>query len=133
MNRILLSLAVFGLGLSAATAQTPGGGITSSNSSTCTTLTLKSGESPPLATPTGTLPAGEAAGQIPTSSSQADGSAVVGESPPLATPTGTLPAGEAAGQIPTSSSQADGSTVVVDANGKCTIYRSEPRQPNPSR
>jgi hypothetical protein len=103
MNRILLSLAVFGLGLSAATAQTPGGGITSSNSSTCTTVTLKSGESPPLATPTGTLPARG------------------------------RKAGEAAGQIPTSSSQADGSTVVVDANGKCTIYRSEPRQPSPSR
>jgi hypothetical protein len=121
MNRVLVSLAVFGLGVSAATAQTPGGGITSSNSSTCTTVTLKGGESPPLATPTGTLPttrsrkADEAAGQ----------------------PTGTLPttrsrkAGEAAGQIPTSNSQADGSTVVVDANGKCTIYRPEPRQPEP--
>jgi hypothetical protein len=60
MNRVLLSLVVFGLGASAATAQTPGGGITSSNSSTCTTVTLKSGESPPLATPTGTMPTGSA-------------------------------------------------------------------------
>ena len=97
MNRVLVSLAVFGLGVSAATAQTPGAGITSSNTSTCTTVTLKSGESPPLATPTGTLQTAR-----------------------------SRKAGEAASQIPIRRSQADGSTVVVDASGKCTIYRSEP-------
>src|SRR5262249_17977498 len=78
MDKLLASLAMFGLGMSVAAAQTAG--ITTSNSSTCGTVTLKSGESPPMATPMGALPRGGAnadAGQIPTTSHRADGSTVV--------------------------------------------------------
>lgn len=97
MNRVLVSLAVFGLGVSTATAQTPGGSISSANSSTCTTVTLKSGEIRPPIAPTGTLPTAR-----------------------------SRKAGEAARQMPVIRNQADGSTIVVDANGKCIIYRSDP-------
>ena len=57
MKTLLVSLSAFGLGVSMATAQTPGGSAYSSSSG-CKTVQLKPGESPPLAAPTGSLPTG---------------------------------------------------------------------------
>jgi hypothetical protein len=51
MRMLLVSLSAFGLGVSMAAAQTPGG-------SACKTVQLKPGEHPPLAAPTGSLPTG---------------------------------------------------------------------------
>jgi len=103
MKTVLVSLAVLAFGSAAAAAQTFGSGIGSSNASNCMKKDLQIGESPPLATPSGSLPT--ARGKKP---------------------------GEMAG-IPGGGSQADGSTVVIGPNGDCTIYRYEERAKNPSR
>ena len=64
MKTLLVSLFAFGVGVSTAMAQTPGGSIYSSpglayvDSSRCNTVELKPGESPPLATPIASLPNG---------------------------------------------------------------------------
>ena len=96
MKTLLVSLSAFGLGLSMAAAQTTGGSAYSGSSS-CKIIQLKPGESPPLATPTGSLPTGRGR--------------------KAAEPTGAIPI----------TSLADGSRVVTDANGGCTIYRYEAR------
>ena len=93
MKTLLVSLATFRLGVSMASAQTTGGSAYSGSSS-CKTVQLKRGESPPLAAPTGSLPTGR-------------------EGRKHAEPAGTIP-------IP---SLPDGSRVVTDANRGCTIYR----------
>ena len=97
MKTLLVSLSAFRLGVSMAAAQTTGGSAYSGSSS-CKTVQLKPGESPPLAAPTGSLPTGR-------------------EGRKHAEPAGTIP-------IP---SLPDGSRVVTDANGGCTIYRYEAR------
>jgi hypothetical protein len=96
MKTLLVLLFAFGLTVSIAAAQTAGGSVYS-GSSRCNIVQLKPGESPPLPTPTGSLP--KAPGRK------------------AAEPAGAIP-------IP---SQADGSRVVTDANGGCTIYRYKTR------
>jgi hypothetical protein len=99
MKTLLVSLYAFGVGVSIAVAQTPGGSMNSSSrsvysdSSRCNTVELKPGESLPLATPIASLPngRGKKAAEVPR----------------------VIP-------IP---SLADGSKVVTDANRGCTIYR----------
>jgi hypothetical protein len=103
MKALLVSVSAFGLGISIAVAQTPGGSMNSSSrssyldSSRCNTVELKPGENLPLATPIASLPTGRGkkAAEVPR----------------------VIP-------IP---SLADGSKVVNDANGRCTIYRYEAR------
>jgi hypothetical protein len=99
MKTFLMSLSAFGVGISVAVAQTPGGSMNSSSrsaysdSSRCNTVELKPGESLPLATPIANLPNGR---------------------------------GRKAAEVPRVApipSLADGSKVVTDANGGCTIYR----------
>ena len=92
MKTLLVSLSAFGVGVSMAVAQTPGGSAYSSSSS-CKTVQLKPGESPPLAAPTGSLPTGRE---------------------------GRKRAEPARMPIP---SPADGSRMATDSNGLCTIYR----------
>jgi hypothetical protein len=109
MKALLLSLVAFGFA-SMAIAQTSssGGAPLSSN---CRIMTLKSGESLPsgsLATPSAGLPTATAGRR---------------GAPPTLSPTGS----------PTTSSLPDGSKMVTDSTGGCTIYRTEERQPNPSR
>jgi hypothetical protein len=103
MKTLLVSLCAFGVGVSTALAQTPGGSMNSSSrsaysdSSRCNIVGLKPGESLPLATPIASLPngRGKKAAEVPR----------------------VIP-------IP---SLADGSKVVTDANGGCTVYRHEER------
>jgi hypothetical protein len=103
MKTLLVSLSAFGVGVSMAVAQTPGGSMNSSSysafsdSSGCNTVELKPSENLPLATPIASLPTGRG-------KKAAEVSQVV--------------------PIP---SLANGSKVVTDANGRCTIYRHEAR------
>lgn len=99
MKTLLVSVSAFGVGVSMAVAQTPGGSMYSSSrsahpdSSGCKTVELKPGESLPLATPIASLP-------------NARGRRVA--EAPRAIPIPSL---------------ADGSRVVTGADGGCTIYR----------
>jgi hypothetical protein len=98
MKTLLVLLSAFGVGLSMAVAQTPGGSSYSSLSSysdsrMCKAVELKPGESLPLATPVAGLPK----------------------------PPGRKTA-EAARTIPIPD-LADGSRVVIHPDGSCTIYR----------
>lgn len=103
MKTLVVSLCAFGVGVSIALAQTPGGSMNSSSrsaywdSSRCNIVELKPGEGLPLATPIASLPngRGKKAAEVPR----------------------VIP-------IP---SLADGSKVVTDANGGCTVYRHEAR------
>jgi hypothetical protein len=111
MKALLLSLIAFGCGASLAAAQTAGSGATFSNSTNCRVMTLKSGESPPtgtILTPSGSLPTATAGRKGGTAGLEGTGRAS----------TSSLP---------------DGSKMVTDEGGNCTIYRTEERQPNPSR
>jgi hypothetical protein len=98
MKSLLVLLSAFGVGVSMAVAQTPGGSINSSSSAYsdsrgCKTVELQPGASLPLATPVAGLP--KAPGKK---------------------------AAEAPRAVPISG-LADGSKVVTDPDGSCTIYR----------
>jgi hypothetical protein len=101
MKTLLVSVSSFGVGVSIAVAQTPGGSMYSSaplgysDSSRCNTVELKPGESPPLVTPIAGLPNAR-----------------------------NKKSAEAPRAIPTPS-LADGSKVMTDTKGGCTIYRNK--------
>jgi hypothetical protein len=103
MKTLLVSLCVFGVGVSAAAAQTPAGSMFTSSrsaysdSSRCNVVNLQPGENLPLATPIASLPnrRGKKVAEAP-------------QAMPLP-------------------SLADGSKVVTDASGGCTIYRHNVR------